>query len=115
MSAKGISTTVKANDEDDEEPLALVIGIDYLATADVYFTLAKREPFADEAGEPIRRFYIPNEQALQAARFIARETAGDPWSNDDIYPPSDWVCEVGNGDTRLSYREWVEQKRESGE
>jgi hypothetical protein len=32
------------------------------------------------------------------------------WSDHPDYPPEDWTYEVGNGDTRLGYVEWVNIK-----
>ena len=40
---------------------------------------------------------------------------GDNWSSDPSYPLEDWEYEVGNGDTRLGYRKWVEHQREMDE
>ncbi len=33
------------------------------------------------------------------------------WEDDPLFPSEDWKCEVANSDTRLGYREWVEQQR----
>ncbi len=33
------------------------------------------------------------------------------WEDDAEFPSEDWKCEVANSDTRLGYREWVEQQR----
>ncbi len=34
------------------------------------------------------------------------------WDNDPEHGPGDWQYEVGNGDTRLGYHEWVQQQKE---
>jgi hypothetical protein len=33
------------------------------------------------------------------------------WEDDPRFPAEDWKNEVVNGDTRLGYREWIEQQR----
>lgn len=42
-----------------------------------------------------------------------RRVAQDSWSEDPVYPRSDWEYEVRNGDTSRSYWDWVEARRES--
>lgn len=37
------------------------------------------------------------------------------WTENPKYPLSDWQHEVANNDTRLSYHEWCEHKREDDE
>jgi hypothetical protein len=34
------------------------------------------------------------------------------WENDPVYHIEDWKYEVANGDTRLSYADWVQAQRE---
>ncbi len=33
-----------------------------------------------------------------------------PWGESPKFPVSDWQYEVANGDTRLGYTDWVENK-----
>ena len=37
------------------------------------------------------------------------------WDNDPVYHVEDWQYEVANGDTRLSYADWVETQKEMEE
>ena len=47
--------------------------------------------------------------------IILPETAAarDHWASDDRFPVSDWQQEVGNGDTRLGFAEWLAAKIEA--
>lgn len=40
------------------------------------------------------------------------EVIPDVWAEDDAWPVADWKYDVGNGDTRLGYWDWVEHNRE---
>lgn len=74
MSDKCTTYTAIANDENTDEPLALVATVDFLARDCVYFTLRKRSPGLTHAfGEPVQQFYIPNDQAREMAQFILKE------------------------------------------
>lgn len=37
----------------------------------------------------------------------------DPWADDPDYSADDWRMDVINGDTRLSYHQWVAHQREA--
>jgi len=37
---------------------------------------------------------------------------GSHWDEDPDYPVEEWKCEVDNDDTRQSYKEWVQSKKE---
>lgn len=40
---------------------------------------------------------------------------GGTWGQHPNYPLEDWTYEVGNGDTRLGYWEWVDVKLQAAE
>ena len=54
------------------------------------------------------------EKPIQASQQASKDNPPhrDYWEDDPDYPASDWQYEVANGDTRQSYRKWVESKRE---
>ncbi|HUD90522.1 hypothetical protein [Sphingobium sp.] len=55
----------------------------------------------------------------ELARRLGRSAATppgeppDPWIDDPAYPSADWKTEVGNGDTRLGYLDWVLARTEA--
>jgi hypothetical protein len=43
----------------------------------------------------------------------SKEPAKSHWHNDPHFPHKDWVAEVMNDETRLSYADWVEHQRDN--
>ncbi|MBQ68972.1 hypothetical protein CL689_02800 [Candidatus Saccharibacteria bacterium] len=58
-----------------------------------------------------KAFSAPVEQSALEKEF-ARIDAMDHWESDTKYPVEDWNYEISNGDTRLSYKEWVKNQYE---
>ncbi len=60
---------------------------------------------------PHKAFPAPQEPGALDKDF-ARIDAMSQWDSDDEYPFEDWVSEVQNNNTRLSYKEWLRNQYE---
>jgi hypothetical protein len=49
----------------------------------------------------------PDDKELSATELQAKYSTGESWGKHPTFPPEDWQYQVGEGDTRLGYWEWV--------
>lgn len=54
----------------------------------------------------------PSKKEVALEKEFARVDAMQHWESDPVYSAEDWNYEVTNGDTRLSYKEWVKNQYE---
>lgn len=71
----------------------------------------------DWPGDPVRAIEDAIDQGLLKFPDGVEPTEPEKshWDDDQEHSAADWQYEVANGDTRLGYAAWVEQRREATE
>lgn len=86
---------------------------EFLTYGDTAIHLSARDILAAIGQAPQRD--LPASRPPVPVSAIAADPV-DPWADHPVYGSEDWRYEVGNGDTRQSYAEWVSAKiEEAGE